>query len=215
MNNATLWAQYKKKPTPQIKKQIMYNYTNLVHYVIHHSKFINLNVIDEKDYFQFGVEGLSEAIDRFDPDYGTKFETYAIQRIRGKIIDELRKLQIKPRANLNDPDRVVYRNVSLHHHYDGDDGYTLGEVIPSDAKKPDEEFDKNEQKEFLKEAIKELNERDRLIISLYYYEEMNYKEIADVLNITVSRVSQIHSKIMKELRKKLERNYEGSKVRES
>jgi len=208
MNNATLWAQYKTKPSPGIKKQIMINYTNLVHYVIHHSKFINLNVVEEKDYFQFGVEGLSEAIDRFDPDYGTKFETYAIQRIRGKIIDELRKLQIKPRTNYTDENKVVYRNVSLNHQYDGEEGYTLAEVIPSEAKTPEEDYQKSEQKEFLKEAIKELNERDRLIISLYYYEEMNYKDIAEVLNITVSRVSQIHSKIMKELKSKLELKYD-------
>jgi len=208
MNNATLWAQYKTKPSPGIKKQIMINYTNLVHYVIHHSKFINLNVVEEKDYFQFGVEGLSEAIDRFDPDYGTKFETYAIQRIRGKIIDELRKLQIKPRTNYTDENKVVYRNVSLNHQYDGEEGYTLAEVIPSEAKTPEEDYQKSEQKEFLKEAIKELNERDRLIISLYYYEEMNYKDIAEVLNITVSRVSQIHSKIMKELKSKLDLKYD-------
>ncbi len=208
MNNSTLWAQYKRKPSPGIKKQIMINYTNLVHYVIHHSKFINLNVVEEKDYFQFGVEGLSEAIDRFDPDYGTKFETYAIQRIRGKIIDELRKLQIKPRTNYTDENKVVYRNVSLNHQYEGEEGYTLAEVIPSDVKTPDEDYQKNEQKEFLKEAIKELNERDRLIISLYYYEEMNYKDIAEVLNITVSRVSQIHSKIMKELKNKLDAKYD-------
>jgi RNA polymerase sigma factor for flagellar operon FliA len=90
MDNATLWAEYKSVPTTGLKKQIMINYTNLVHYVIHNSKFMNLNVVEEKDYFQFGVEGLSEAIERFDPNFGTKFETYAIQRIRGKIIDELR-----------------------------------------------------------------------------------------------------------------------------
>ena len=86
MNNSTLWAEYKKEQNPSLKKKIIINYSNLVHYVIHHSKFINLNVVDEKDFFQFGIEGLSEAIDRFDPDFGTKFETYAIQRIRGKII---------------------------------------------------------------------------------------------------------------------------------
>lgn len=207
MNNATLWTKYKNEHSPMVKKQIMVNYTNLVHYVIHHSKFMNLHVVEEKDYFQFGVEGLSEAIDRFDPDYGTKFETYAIQRIRGKIIDELRKLQIKPRTNYTDENKVIYRNISLNHQYDGEEGYTLAEVIPSEEKKPDENFDYSERKELLKEAVKELQERDRLIISLYYYEEMNYKEIAEVLSITVSRISQIHSKIMKELKKKLEKKY--------
>ena len=207
MNNATLWAQYKVAPSAEVKKQIMVNYTNLVHYVIHHSKFINLNIVDERDYFQFGVEGLSEAIDRYDPDYGTKFETYAIQRIRGKIIDELRKLQIKPR-NYNKEDEVVYRNVSLDNSFDNDEGYTLNEIIPSGEVTPDEVIQKSEQKQLLVETIRNLGERDRLIITLYYYENLNYNEIAEILNITISRVSQIHSKIVKELKLKLQKNYE-------
>jgi RNA polymerase sigma factor for flagellar operon FliA len=210
MDNATLWAEYKSVPTTGLKKQIMINYTNLVHYVIHNSKFMNLNVVEEKDYFQFGVEGLSEAIERFDPNFGTKFETYAIQRIRGKIIDELRKLQIKPRTNyLNqDPTKVIYRNVSIDQSYDADESFTLADVIPSEYELPDDEYNENEKKNLLVESIKELNDRDRIIITLYYYEHMNYKEIAKVLDITVSRVSQLHSKIMKELRKKIEKQYD-------
>ncbi|MBU2492250.1 MAG: sigma-70 family RNA polymerase sigma factor [Bacteroidetes bacterium] len=206
MNNAALWDTFKQEPSPSVKKQIMVNYTNLVHYVIHNSKFMNLTVVDEKDFFQFGVEGLSEAIDRFDPDYGTKFETYAIQRIRGKIIDELRKLQIKPRS-LNPETDIQYKNVSLNYSYDGEDGYQLHEIIPSDSEQPDEIMQKDEQKEILIRLIKSLEERDRLIISLYYYENLNYKEIADTLGITVSRVSQIHSKIMKEMKEKLQVEY--------
>ena len=204
MDNTTLWTEYKVEPTSGLKKQIMVNYTNLVHYVIHNSKFMNLNVVEEKDYFQFGVEGLSEAIDRFDPDFGTKFETYAIQRIRGKIIDELRKLQIKPRANYQnqDPNKVSYRNVSIDQPYDSEDGFTLSDIIPSEYELPDDEYHAIEKKELLVNAIKNLNERDRLIITLYYYEHMNYKEISKILDITVSRVSQLHSKIMKELKKK-------------
>lgn len=208
MNNSALWTKYKEQPDASTKKQIMINYTNLVHYVIHHSKFMKLNIVDEKDYFQFGIEGLSEAIERFDPEYGTKFETYAIQRIRGKIIDELRKLQIKPRNTQNPDSEFRYRNVSLNNPYDSEDGYMLTDVIPSDAEKPDEIVQKDEQKQLLIQAVKSLNERDRLVITLYYYENLNYNEIAEVLNITISRVSQIHSKIMKELKLKLNKKYE-------
>ncbi|NLT50058.1 MAG: sigma-70 family RNA polymerase sigma factor [Ignavibacteria bacterium] len=208
MNNSALWTKYKEQPDAGTKKQIMINYTNLVHYVIHHSKFMKLNIVDEKDYFQFGIEGLSEAIERFDPEYGTKFETYAIQRIRGKIIDELRKLQIKPRNNQNPDSELRYRNVSLNNPYDNEDGYMLSDIIPSDAEKPDEIVQKDEQKELLIQAVKSLHERDRLVITLYYYENLNYNEIAEVLNITISRVSQIHSKIMKELKMKLNKKYE-------
>ncbi len=204
MNTASLWKEFKSSPSDTLKRQIIMNYIKLVHYVIHNSKFINLEILDDRDYFQFGVEGLSEAIDRFDPTYGTKFETYAIQRIRGKIIDELRKLQIKPRPVTADKqDRMLYSNVSLNHPVDDEDGYMLYEVLPDDNEIPDETAEKNEAKDFLLSAIKELEERDRLIITLYYYENLNYKEIAKVLNITVSRVSQVHSRIMEMLKSKL------------
>ena len=204
MSNATLWAEFKSSPTSSLKKQIILTYIKLVHYVIHNSKFINLDILDDRDYFQFGVEGLSEAIDRFDPQYGTKFETYAIQRIRGKIIDELRKLQIKPRPVLADKqNKAVYSNVSLNSPVDDEDGYLLYEVIPDDNEIPDETAEKNEAKELLVKAIKNLDERDRLIITLYYFENLNYKEIAKLLNITVSRVSQVHSRIIEMLKSKL------------
>jgi RNA polymerase sigma factor for flagellar operon FliA len=204
MDNAILWAEFKKSPTSNLKKQIIVNYVKLVHYVIHNSKFISLEFLDDRDYFQFGIEGLSEAIDRFDPDYGTKFETYAIQRIRGKIIDELRKLQIKPRLVQNEKqNQPYYSNVSLTNPVDDEDGYMLYEIIPDDNEIPDTTAEKNEAKELLVEAIKGLEERDRLIITLYYYENLNYKEIAKLLKITVSRVSQVHSRIIEMLKLKL------------
>ena len=195
MNNAQLWTQYKSAPSTDVKKQIMLSYTNLVHYVIYHSKFFNQDLLDDGDFYQFGIEGLSEAIERFDPEYGTKFETYAIQRIRGKIIDELRKVQIKPRVKASDdPETQYYSNVSLNRPYNNEEGYMLYETIPDDVDIPDQTVEKEEEKELLVATMKTLEERDRLILSLYYYEGLNYREIADILNITVSRVSQIHSK---------------------
>lgn len=204
MNPASLWNEYKANPTTGIKKQIVVQYVKLVHYVIHNSKFIDYNILDERDYFQFGVEGLSEAIDRFDPDFGTKFETYAIQRIRGKIIDELRKLSIKPRLIPTEgKEDIIYTNVSLNNSISDEDSYMLYEILPDDTEMPDVTAEKNEAKEFLFKAIKTLEERDRLIITLYYYEHLNYKEIAKVLNITVSRVSQVHTRILQMLKSKL------------
>lgn len=199
MDNSALWNEYKVSPNAELKKKIMMNYTRLVHYVIHNSRFINLDILDDRDYFQFGIEGLSEAIDRFDPDYGTKFETYAIQRIRGKIIDELRKLQKKRTSN----DGVVYNNISINSTIDEDENYTLSDMIPSSYDSPNEEVEKNEAIQFLTEEIKSLPERDRMILSLYYFEHLNYQEISEILNITVSRVSQVHSKIIKTLRARL------------
>ncbi len=204
MNNAELWQQFKLSQSPILKKQIILNYVNLVHYVIHHSKFAINSILDERDYFQYGIEGLNEAIDRFDPDYGTKFETYAIQRIRGKIIDELRKLQSKYKNDSNESSiESFYTNVSLSRSPEDEDGYTLGEVIANDTESAAVTVEKTEMKEFLMSAIKDLQERDRLLLSLYYFENLNYKEIAELMKITVSRVSQIHSRIMKDLKSKL------------
>ncbi|MCF6270933.1 MAG: sigma-70 family RNA polymerase sigma factor [Melioribacteraceae bacterium] len=205
METTTLWTQYKQAPTEVLKKQLLLCYTNLVHYVIHHSKFVNLNIFDSRDYFQFGIEGLSEAVERFDPEFGTKFETYAIQRIRGKIIDELRKAQIKPRFSpFDEPGEPYFLNVSLDRTSGNDDSGTLHEVIPSDVELPEETAEKNEAKERLMECIKDLSERDRLIITLYYFEHLNYREISEVLDITVSRISQIHSRILDSLKGKLQ-----------
>jgi len=208
MDNLELWTKYKEKPDPLIKKDIVKKYLNLVHYIINRSKFVNVDIMDNRDYFQFGIEGLSEAIDRYDPDFGTKFETYAIQRIRGKIIDELRKIQIKPRSAVNPDDKKpIYSNVSLTQTVNKEDGYQLNEIIPNNDDLPQAIAEKNQEKEFLKKAISELDEKARIILSLYYYEDLTYKEIAKVLNITVSRISQIHSSVIKKLKVKLEKKF--------
>ncbi len=197
-----LWQEYKIQPNPDLKKKIVLNYLRLVHYVIHHSKFARIDVLEERDYFQFGIEGLSEAIDRFDPDYGTKFETYAIQRIRGKILDELRKVQKKIKYNDSlETQKIV--NYSLDNSSDDDIGYNFSDSIKSEYDLPSDEIEKNESINILNEEIAKLNERDRVILGLYYYEHLNYNEISQILNITVSRVSQVHSKIIKTLKNKL------------
>ncbi|MCK9279915.1 MAG: sigma-70 family RNA polymerase sigma factor [Melioribacteraceae bacterium] len=181
------------------------NYVNLVHYVIHKSNFNYNDIFDRRDFFQFGIEGLSEAIDRFDPDFGTKFETYAIQRIRGKIYDELRKYSPKYETAIDGDSMTVNttKRISLNKTVHEDDGMQVYELISDNGLEPDDILEKSETKAKLIDLIKKLNERDRTILSLYYYEELNYQDIAKLLNITVSRVSQIHSKIIKLLKTKL------------
>ncbi|MCF7917576.1 sigma-70 family RNA polymerase sigma factor [Candidatus Gracilibacteria bacterium] len=194
--NDILWQQYKENPHDvDIRNQIVLNYQNLVHYIIHNSKFITLPVLQDGDYFGFGIEGLMEAIDRFDPDYGTKFETYAIQRIRGKIIDEIRKVQIKPRVLNSDDEQPRYLNISLDAPSDGeDDRMILESIVNVHSPNPLKSLEKKEQKENLMKAFEELTREERLILGLYYWEEKSYQEIADVLGITVSRISQKHDK---------------------
>lgn len=205
MSNSELWREYKLAPTPALKREIIIRYINLVHYVIRKSHLSKNNILDERDFFQFGIEGLSEAVDRFDPDYGTKFETYAIQRIKGKIIDELRKIQSKLKLNEEENKASHYpQNVSINKQIEDEDGgYQLSEVIADEQNTQLDEVENNEMKELLVKALKQLNERDRLIISLYYYENLSYQEIAELMKITVSRVSQIHTKIINNLKSKL------------
>ncbi|AFN75380.1 RNA polymerase, sigma 28 subunit, FliA/WhiG subfamily [Melioribacter roseus P3M-2] len=203
--NEYLWESFKAHPSPELKKKIILNYINLVHYVIHKTNLNQSELFDRRDFFQFGIEGLSEAIDRFDPDYGTKFETYAIQRIRGKIYDEIRKYSHKYEM-IGEPEPVTTSSsgtVSLNSNYIEEEGMQMYEMMADDSEEPLQILEKNEMKERLVEMIKQLSDRDRMIITLYYYEELNYQEIAKVLNITVSRVSQLHSKIMKILKQKL------------
>jgi RNA polymerase sigma factor for flagellar operon FliA len=204
MTTYNLWKEYKSTPTPELKRKLLLTYTNLVHYVIHQSKFYNQGILNSKDYFQFGIEGLSEAVERYDPDYGTKFETYAITRIRGKIIDEIRKLKLYHKVDDPNNSKSYYSNVSLDSPAGMNEDCLLYEMLPNDDSTPDEEAEKKEAKQILINEIKKLKERDRLILTLYYYEELNYKEIAEVLSITVSRVSQVHSRIIKKLKMRLE-----------
>jgi len=205
MSNSELWREFKLSPTPALKKEIIIRYMNLVHYVIRKSHLSTNNVVDERDFFQFGIEGLSEAIDRFDPDYGTKFETYAIQRIKGKIIDELRKIQTKLKVGDEEKSSTSYpQNLSMNNQIEDEDGgYQLSEVIADQKVTQLDEVEDKEMKDLLVKALKQLNERDRLIISLYYYENLNYQEIAELMKITVSRVSQIHTRIINNLKSKL------------
>lgn len=203
MNNSELWSLYKANPTPELKKQIILNYVNLVHYVIHKTNFNQSEIFDRRDFFQFGIEGLSEAIDRFDPDYGTKFETYAIQRIRGKIYDEIRKYSHRYEVACEGGSSSIGATISLNNTLIEDEGMQMYEMLSDDGAVPNEILESNEIKEKLVKLIKELNDRDRTLLSLYYYEELNYQEIAKVLNVTVSRVSQLHSKIIKSLKQKL------------
>ena len=138
MSNANLWSSYKENPSTDLKKQIMLTYLNLVHYVIHKTNLNQNGILDRRDFFQFGIEGLSEAIDRFDPDYGTKFETYAIQRIRGKIYDELRKYTDKYEHAVEGESCTSYSffQYLLNQTISDDDGMQLQEIIPSGAENP-------------------------------------------------------------------------------
>jgi RNA polymerase sigma factor for flagellar operon FliA len=205
------------------KTKLLLQYKDLVWYVIKNKFPITLpEALEYKDLFFFGVEGLSEAIDRFDPDFGTKFETYAIPRIRGKIIDEVRKTQIKPRANYQnqDPNKVVYRNISIDQQVkqkknsNSDEGTTIKDTLVSNAKTPFDVLESNEIADILNKIMVKLTDREKIIIKLYYWEGMRMNKIAPLLGISLARASQIHANILKKMKMWYKKNDCSSAVLE-
>lgn len=225
MTTAMLWKEYKKSKSSTLKAALIKQYLRLVYYVIHRTELKGANLLSERDFYQFGILGLNEAIERFDPNYGVKFETYAIPRIRGMILDELRKLDFIPRSfkenvkkeldeenarrRENDQCELTitdylreYQKLSLSQQV-GEDDETILDLLPSNEETPIEFVEKKDMKEIVLREINKLPERQKLVIMLYYFEEMNYQAIADLLNISVSRVSQLHTEVINKLRKKI------------
>ena len=235
-----LWQKYSKTHTIDVKRQIMEQYIGVVRYVIKRLNIIAPDLLEERDLLNIGILGLSEAIDRFDYSKGVKFETYAIPRVKGMILDELRKIDWAPRSvrdkirdlkevirrlenelgrevspteilsNMEVTDRElgdltnVINNamiVSLDKPLGGETEGNLYDMISSDeVEDPSEQTHNTQVKEILMEAIERLPEKQRLVIVLYYYEELTFKEIGSLLKVSESRVSQIHSEVLLKLK---------------
>lgn len=241
-----LWQDFfieeNKKP---IREKIILHYMHLVKYVVGRLA-ISLPVsISNDDLTGYGVEGLIEAVDRFDPQRGLKFETYAITRIRGAIIDHLRsqdwvprgvrkrtkelqgtilKLEQRfgrspteveiaqelniPRAKLN---QLIAESSNLLLSLDenkenssNQGSLSLIETIEDkDSPNPQTEYEAIELKNSLTKAIGSLPEREKMVIALYYHENMTLKEIGQVISVSESRVCQLHAQAIMRLRSKL------------
>ncbi|MCR4417006.1 MAG: sigma-70 family RNA polymerase sigma factor [Ignavibacteria bacterium] len=227
MTTAMLWKEYKKSKSSRLKEALIKQYLRLVYYVIHRTDLKGAHLLNDQDFYQFGILGLNEAIERFDPNYGVKFETYAIPRIRGMILDELRKLDFIPRSYKENVKRELdeenarrrendqceltitdylreYQKLSLSQQV-GEEEDTILDLLPGDQETPIDIVEKENIKEIILQELNRLPERQKLVITLYYFEEMNYQEIADLMNISVSRVSQLHTEVINRLRKKLKK----------
>ena len=240
-----LWEQYEKQKDPQVKEKLIIKYISLVKYVAGRMMISLPPSVELDDLESAGIMGLIDAIERYDPKYGVKFESYAIPRIKGAILDELRKLDWVPRS-IRSKARVLERaifklenekggpvtdeeiskgmNISMSEYYNllkeiatssllsldesifSDDGgkASLHEVIEDkEAENPIDEINREELKETLIKAIDDLPEIERLVIALYYYEELTLHEIGQVLQLSESRISQIHTKTILSLKGKL------------
>lgn len=225
------------------RDELVVRYAPLVKYVIGRMAISLPAAMDSDDVLSAGTVGLLHAIDRFDPDQGVRFETYALQRIRGAIIDTIRSLSplsrgAGRRARMLDETtamlaqrfgraptqeelarelgvdqtelgRMLLESAHVIVSLDGangggeDDGevQSLRELLHDpDEAATDEVVEENELVERLSSAIDSLPPRDRLVLNLYYHEELTLKEISRVIEVSESRVSQIHTAAVMKLR---------------
>ena len=242
MEENKIWEEYKKTKNNLIREQIINKYAYLVKIVAGKLSIYTNSLIDYEDLVGYGIFGLIDAIDKFDYQKGFKFETYASLRIRGEIIDNIRKLDWIPRSlrqknkllentiknfeyeNGKEPTeeelatvlnipvsevKNLIKNSSLYNLISLDDyleqGYEKNNdrLVSNLDNLPEKVIDRNETKEILANILDELTEKQRLVISLYYYEELTLKEISKIMQVSESRVSQIHSNTIKKLKKKL------------
>jgi RNA polymerase sigma factor for flagellar operon FliA len=204
--------------------------------------------VEEADLISYGLLGLISAIERFEPERQIKFETFAITRIKGSIIDELRSLDWVPRSVRSKAREIERMNAKLEHRLhraptdqemadalevtvdefqdslmrisnssvvaldelwtvsdsSGDQVSLLDTIQDPAALDPAVEMDTTEMKDRLADAIARLPEREKLVVALYYYENLTLREIGEVLGVTESRVSQLHTKAVLRLKSRLQ-----------
>jgi RNA polymerase sigma factor for flagellar operon FliA len=239
-----LWQAYGQHRDATLRDRLVLHYAPLVKYVAGRVGTGLPAHVDIADLVQSGVFGLWDAIDRFEPERGLKFETYAMQRIRGAILDELRAQDWVPRSvrsrareveralerlesrlqrSATDAEVAVELGVSvadLRELYAqlqltsvialdelmavGRGGTSIAETLPDDAaQEPGALLDSVESRRLLAEAVSQLTDRDRVVVSLYYFENLTLAEIGRVLGVTESRVCQLHTRAVLRLRSKM------------
>ncbi|MBX3042625.1 MAG: FliA/WhiG family RNA polymerase sigma factor [Candidatus Kapabacteria bacterium] len=246
----SLWYEYKKNGSDELRQTLILNYVSLINYTISKMVLPVNTILEESDFVNIGVLGLYEAIERFEPDRQIKFETYAIKRIKGKIQDELRKLDwlsrtarkratefksisdtMQQRQEKGDTEQQVlnelkispeqYRSYliaasdakssipisdsSLKIINDDDEEVNFLEEIADESQDFLSEILEEEKQKYLASSISKLKENKRNVLVLYYFENLNFKEIGQVLGVSESRISQIHTETIKELKLKMNR----------
>ena len=244
-----LWRRYKSADgNGEARQQLVVAYSPLVKHVAGRMSSGLPAHVEEADLISYGLIGLINAIERFEPDRDIKFETYAITRVKGAIIDELRALDWVPRSvrararqierahgklehrlhrTLTDEEMAAELGVTVDEFQESllkiststvvalDELWTVGDsagdqvslldtLHDPDAPDPQKLLDATELRERLAAAIAALPDREKLVISLYYYENLTLREIGEVLGVTESRVSQLHTKAVLRLRSRLQ-----------
>jgi RNA polymerase sigma factor FliA len=242
-----LWRRYKGEGDERARERLVVAYSPLVKYVSGRMASGLPAHVDEADLISYGLVGLINAIERFEPARAIKFETYAMTRVKGAIIDELRTLDWVPRSVRARARQIERANAKLEHTLQraptdeemaaelelsvdefqsallqiststvaaldelwtvgdssGDQVSLLDTLTDERAPDPAAVMDQTELRERIAAAIRRLPERERLVIALYYYENLTLREIGEVLSVTESRVSQLHTKAVLRLRSRL------------
>ncbi len=241
-----LWEEYKATGAREARDRLIVRYSPLVKYVAGRVAVGLPQNVEQSDLVSYGIFGLIDAIEKFDLDRGYKFETYAIARIKGAILDELRSIDWVPRsvrAKARSLEKAYAKlEADLHRtptdeelaaelgmtedqlattlsqisfvglvaldemlSVSGDRGesVSLGDTIADSGEGPVAAYEVEEMRQILAEAINRMGEREKIVLTLYYYEGLTLAEIGQVLGVTESRVCQIHTKAVLQLRSRL------------
>ena len=242
-----LWRTYKRTKDQALRDRLILNYAPIVKYVAGRLGSGLPAHVDEGDLVSYGLLGLISAIERYEPDRDVKFETYAIARIKGSILDELRALDWVPRSVRSRARQIERAMAELEAKLaraptdeeiaakvgitveelegsltdisrssiaaldelwtvsgsDGDQVALIDTVEDEHGPEPQAAFAQTELREIVADAITNLPEREKLVITLYYYEDLTLREIGEVLGVTESRVSQLHTKAILRLKARL------------
>lgn len=236
-----LWTEYDKSRTPELREKIILEYAPLVKLVAGRlSMYLGYNV-EYDDLVSYGIFGLIDAIDKYDYAKEVKFETYASLRIRGAILDQIRKMDWIPRTirqkqkridavckdietrlgrsatdeeiaselGISDDEYLEWQSqmkitnvVSLNEYME------QGAEVPAEGNQfttsrfdsPEENIEKEELKKVLEESLEQLTEKEKKVILLYYYEDLTLKEISNVLEVSESRISQLHTRALQKMK---------------
>lgn len=237
-----LWTDYSENPTSEIREKLILEYAPLVKLVAGRlSMYLGYNV-EYDDLVGYGIFGLIDAIDKFDALKDVKFETYASLRIRGSILDQIRKMDWIPRTvrqrqkqiqsaisdieaqtgrsatdeevaialGISDDEYASWQSqmkvtavVSLDDFVEQGSDVADNKGLSSQMIRPEEHLEREELKEVLGDALDLLTEKERKVVVLYYYEELTLKEISNVLDVSESRVSQLHTKALGKMKNKM------------
>jgi len=244
VDKSKLWDDYRKQKSPDLRERIIIEYAGLVKIVAGRlSIYLGYNV-EYDDLVGYGTFGLIDAIDKYDSEKGVKFETYASLRIRGAILDQIRKMDWIPRTLRQKQKKIdtAYQKIEYEQGRPATDEEVARELEISvdeletwqnqtkisnlislddymeqsdvqmeianseDYAQPEKIMEKQALKKILMETLETLTEKEKKVIVFYYYEDLTLKEISAILEVSESRISQLHTKALQKMRVRLGSN---------